>query len=661
MFHLRPAAVALVSLFLGGIVNAASATLPGPAFPTYETAEAVAKACDEGLAGAKQRIDALERTPPGITWLRAWDGLYQWNEDHFGALIFLQNVHPDPKIREASSACELRWQDMQTALGQNEKVYEGGRRTHLKDPIDQRTVQVALEGFEDFGVSLANDKRIRAKQILDELTQVGQQFARNIRDANIKVKFTADELKGVPENVWKDAPRDADGKIELGVDYPISVPVIQYAESAATRERMWRAKTNQGGMANIQLLAKMVARRQELAELFGYKSFDDYTMRRRMVETTARAMGFLDEVSDVVRDSERHNIEELREAKARDLGTSITATRLERWDEPYYTERVRKAKYTIDAESFRQYFPPQESLQFVMRVAEKMFGIHYERVPGTYWAPDVQAYAVSDVATGKPLASLYVDLYPRDGKYHHAAVWSYRNAATSANRVAQAALVVNFDREGLTMDELETLLHEFGHSLHSTLSATRWASNGGTNVMLDFVEAPSQMLEDWVYDPRVLKVFQEVCPSCKPVPDALVLQAKQARDYGKGVKFARQHLYASYDLTLYSGGTQDPLALWQKMEGATPLGYVPGTLFPANFAHIAGDGYAAGYYGYLWSLVVAMDLRTAFAADHLDPIVGARYRQAVIGQGNQKPPRTLVKDFLGRDVSNAAFFDYLKN
>ncbi|HZE90669.1 MAG TPA: M3 family metallopeptidase, partial [Rhizobacter sp.] len=174
-----------------------------------------------------------------------------------------------------------------------------------------------------------------------------------------------------------------------------------------------------------------------------------------------------------------------------------------------------------------------------------------------------------------------------------------------------------------------------------------------------FVEAPSQMLEDWVYDAQVLALFQEVCATCKPVPAELLAQATQARDFGKGVMFGRQHLFASYDLALHTRDAPQPLPTWVKMESATPLGHVDGTLFPAGFAHIAG-GYAAGYYSYLWSLVLAEDLRTAFAADRLSAKVGARYRARVLSQGAQVLPAEMMRRFLGRDTNSKAFFLALK-
>ena len=247
----------------------------------------------------------------------------------------------------------------------------------------------------------------------------------------------------------------------------------------------------------------------------------------------------------------------------------------------------------------------------------------------------------------------------REGKYNHAAVWSYRNGSLRLKRAPQAALVVNVGRNGMTLDDLETLLHEFGHAVHNNLSATRYSSQAGTSVLRDFVEAPSQMLEQWVYDPKVLQVMREVCASCAPVPEALLAQAKAAKRYGKGMAYARQWLYAAFDLTMHGADAPEPMALWTRMEGTTALGYVPGTMFPAGFSHVA-TGYGAGYYGYLWSEVVAADLRTAFGTDLLDPNVGGRYRRTVLANGSQVLPQELVRRFLGRDSNAQAFYEDLQ-
>ena len=630
-------------------------------FPKFERGPQVASACTAGLEGAMLRVKELEKRKAGVDWLKGWEALYDWEEDQSGPLIFLENVHPNAEVRAEAEKCDQRWSDFQSALGLNALVWNGAKQSvaALKDPVDKRAAELALEAFEDSGVALPKDKQARAKAIADKLAGLSQQFNRNIRDARTRVPFTEAELKGVPESVWKDQPRDADGKVTLPIDGPAYATVMQTAEDAGARERLWRAKTNEGGPDNLKLLAQIEQLRLEQAKLFGLASYDEFVLRRRMVETPARAAKFLDDVHAAVADDDKRDTAELRDAKARHLGQPLEVTRLQRWDTMFYAERLLRDRYAVDDEAFRPYFPPQESLRFVMRVAEKMFGVRYDKVEGTWWAPEVQAWAVTDVASNRKIATLYVDPYPRDGKYNHAAVWNFRNGASNVPRQAQSALVVNFDRRGLSLRELETLMHEFGHTLRNNLSATRYASDAGENVAQDFAEAPSQMLEDWVYDKKVLKVFQDVCPSCKPVPDELVDKARAARDFGKGMQVARQQLYAIYDLALHGPNAPDPMDTWEKMEAATPLGYVAGTTFPAGFAHVAG-GYGAGYYGYLWSESVATDMRSAFGADKLDPKVGARYRATVLGEGAQKPPQQVVKDFLGHDGSPQAFFEYLK-
>jgi thimet oligopeptidase len=643
----------------------AAASAPAPiaasAFPHFGDAAAVASACTAGLEGANLRVQALGKRKPGIDWLRGWDDLYLWEEDQSNALIFLKNVHPDAALRAAAEGCELRWQDFQSRLSLDEAIYQGGRKSEplLKDAIDRHAVQTALQGFEDAGAALPADQRARAKDLSGRIVALGQAFQKNLRDARVQVAFAPAELKGVPEEVYKRRPRDADGRVLLGLDDPTFYAVMQSAEDPAARERMWRAKTDEGGAANLQVLQQITRLRLDYAKLLGFPSYEDYLLRHRMAETPARVARFLDDVHAAVADEEKRDIAELRDAKARHLGQPPESMRLQRWDVMFYSERLRREKYAVDDDALRRYFPPQESLRFVMHLAEKLFGIRYDRVDGAWWAPDVQAYSVTDLATNRKIAGLWVDLYPREGKYAGSSVWTLRTPAAGLVRPAQAVLVANFDRRGLTLQELQILLHEFGHTLHNNLSAARWASDGGLNVMEDFLEAPSQMLESWVYDKKVLKLFQDVCPACKPVPDELVDQARAAEDFGKGLRIARQHLYAAYDLALHGPAAPDPMESWAKMEGATPLGYVAGTTFPAGFAHIAGR-YGAGYYGYLWSLVLATDMRTAFASDKLDPKAGARYRADVLSQGGQKPPPQLVRDFLGRDAGTQAFYDYLR-
>ncbi len=653
-----------VALGLGLSATLAAAAAPSamkPAFPQFAGPAALQAACDKALASAQARVRALERRRVDGQWLTAADALGAFAEDAVGPISLLANVHPSKELRSAAEACELRWQDFSSTLSQNQKLLAAARKVRATDALDATNLRLTLEGFEDAGATLPPEQRARAKQLADQLAELEQKFQRNVRDDTTQVPFAEAELDGVPESVWKSAPRDAEGRVLLRLDYPTSGPVIELAHSALARERIWRAFNNQGGDANLALLAEIVQKRREVARLYGLDSYADYVLRRRMAQNTSRVQSFLAAVQAAVTEGEARDLAELRTAKARDVGQATADTRLERWDFSYYAERLRRERYSVDQEQFRNHFPPQESLLFVMRLAERLFGVRYERLPATpgLWHPEVQAYQAVDSQTGKLLAHLMVDLYPREGKYNHAAVWSYRGGSTRQKRLPQAALVVNFSRKGLTLDELETLLHEFGHALHSNLSATRYMAQAGTSTQRDFVEAPSQMLEDWVYDERVLGLLREVCPVCTPVPPEMLKQAQTAKHYAKGVRYGRQHLYASYDLALHTAQAPDPMVTWARMEGATPMGHVPGSKFPANFGHIAG-GYAAGYYGYLWSEVAAFDLRTAFAANKLDAAVGQRYRRTVLARGGERAPQELLREFLGRESNAEAFYQYLK-
>jgi thimet oligopeptidase len=623
-------------------------------FPRYDSAAQVRAECDRMLAELKQRERAIEVLPEGADLLGAIDAQMQRIEDTLGPLWLLPAVHPVKAVRDAADACDLAFQGFSSAFLQNARIHARLKNAPVADDIDRRLRRDQLDAFEDSGVALPAAAQQRVRRINRELTRLAQDFDRRIRESRDSVAFTADELEGVPADVWKNARRDARGRYVLGLDAPIAEPVLQRAVREATRERLWRATMRQGGEANLKTLATLAALRREYAKLFGFDSYADFALRRRMVKSEAQASAFLAEVGQAVVQRERADLALLRADKARANGAALEATTLRRWDVPYFSERLRSQRYAVDEEAFRPYFPPQRSLEFVFTLAQRLFGVRFEPVPQALWHDQARAYAARD-QDGTLLGTLFVDLFPRPDKYNHAAVWSFRNVSTRSGRLPAAALVVNFNDQGLTLAELETLLHEFGHALHALLSTTRYALNGGTNVQLDFAEAPSQMLEDWVYDPAVLALFQQVCGDCPAVPREMIERAERARHFAKGIATTRQLIFANYDLALHGRRVEDPMRLWARMERATPLGHATGTLFPAGFSHVA-SGYSAGYYAYMWSMVVAEDLRMPFAADRLDAATGRRYRDSVLANGGQVAPDELVQRFLGRPGNREAFY-----
>jgi thimet oligopeptidase len=348
-------------------------------------------------------------------------------------------------------------------------------------------------------------------------------------------------------------------------------------------------------------------------------------------------------------------VEELRVLKAATLHKPLAEVALGRWDVSYYQERLRKARYAIDQEALRAYFPTLPSVQWVLNVASRLYGVKFKQVQVPVWHEDVRYYDVLDARSGKFLGGIYLDLFPRDGKYKHAAAFGVRSVSKKTGRTPVSVLVTNFDRKGLTHDEVETLFHEFGHVLHGVLSRADYAPQGGTNVMRDFVEAPSQMFEEWARRPESIALLRLSCKDCPVLGPDMIRRLDAARKYGAGVRYSRQHLYAAYDMALAGPAPGDALATWDAMEADTPLGHVAGTQFPGNFGHIAG-GYAAGYYGYMWSEVLALDMLSAFGGNIMNPQTGRRFRDIILANGGQVPAQVLVQEFLGRAPSNKAFF-----
>ncbi|MEP7083358.1 MAG: M3 family metallopeptidase, partial [Betaproteobacteria bacterium] len=295
------------------------------------------------------------------------------------------------------------------------------------------------------------------------------------------------------------------------------------------------------------------------------------------------------------------------------------------------------------------------SIAWVMHISSVLYGIEFRQSPVTTWHHEVQHYDVYDSRSGQFLAGLYLDLFPRDGKFSHAANFGVRSTSTLAQRTPYAVLVANLDRKGLESSELETLVHEFGHALHHMFARTRYVAHGGSGLEWDFVEAPSQMYEEWSRRKESLQLISKFCTGCKTVDDDLVNRIESARKLGIGMRYLDQHLLADYDVTLYGDKVVDPLQTWIRLDSETVLGHTPGTLFPSSFEHII-RGYAAGYYGYMWSEVLALDMLSAYGENIMNPRAGRRFRDIVLAHGGERPAARMVEEFLGRKPSNAAFF-----
>ena len=654
-------AAALLGLALPGAAATQPVSSVRPTIPLL-AADAIPELCKSGLTNLRSQVGRLEALPAA----RAGDAakvFMEWNqlqialEDLQGPVEILNNVSPDPVVRNNAEACLVAITKFATDLLQSEKLYARFKAVKPRDAIETKLRKNVLESFEDTGVALPAAKRQRMNAILGRLDELAKEFARTVRDNNQKLTFTADELRGLPPAYLAAAKRDDKGNYLLGFDYPSYNPFMEYADDGAARKRYQIAFANRGSPKNLGTLKEAMDLRLEMAQLFGLPSYAHFAVRRKMARDPAAVYGFLEEVNVAVKRVEGRELDELRDYRMKISGASAADAKIERWDVGYWQQRLKAERYTIDQTALRKYFPTDAVIPWIMQVSSTLYGVEFKRAEVPVWHPDVQYYDVYDTASHERIAGIYMDMFPREGKFGHAAAWPTRGASTLAGRTPISTLVTNFDRVGLDSSELETLVHEFGHVLHGVLSRTRYVAQSGTSVEGDFVEAPSQMYEEWARSEEPLALIAGFCkPACPAVGADLVRRLNAAHNYGRGIRYSRQLLYAAYDMDIHGPTPGNPLPSWDRMEGATLLGHVPLTQFPGQFEHLM-NGYGAGYYGYMWSEVMALDMLSRYGNKLMDPAVGMRYRKAILARGSEATGTEMVRDFLGRAPNSKAFFD----
>ena len=651
----------ILSLFGCAIAGAAIAAPAHQTMPLLDAATITAR-CDPELAAVRATKSAIEAKNGGDAFAD-WNRLSIQFAEFAYPVYLLQNVSPDKATRDAAQACLEKLLPFETEMAQSVPLYRRVRAVKPQDLTDTILKQELIEKFEDGGAALPPDKRKRAQEIADEIERLGLQYSKNVNEDPTTVVLTPAEAAGMPAAWIAARKRDADGNLVLGLDYTTVLPFLQSATNEPARRKVWLAKNREGGEQNLALLDRALELRYELAQLHGQPDFATYTLKRRMAQTPAAVNEFLQKVQAAVDEVEARELEELRADKAQLNSSAPASTQLNRWDVAFHQERIRRARFQVDQEALRAYFPTDKSVQYAIVLAERLYGIAFVERKVPVWHEDVRYFDVFERApetdsmqnAGAFIGGVYLDLYPRDGKYNHAAAFTVYRGSTLAKRTPISALVTNLDRKGLNHDELETLLHEFGHVLHGVLSKTRYVDQSGTAVKRDFVEAPSQMFEEWARREVPLQLFAEICPECPRLTRQQIDQLDAARKYGQGTRFQRQREYAAYDMKLHTAMPPPAMATWAALESKSRLGHVEGSLFPANFGHLMG-GYAAGYYGYMWSQVLALDMLSAFDGKMLSPQVGRRYRQTILAAGGQRQPHALVEAFLGRKPTSDAFY-----
>ncbi len=620
------------------------------------------------LAHAKSTLDTLLALKGARTLdntLRPYDDVLLELEAVSSQAQLIQSVHPIEGLRQTAEKVSQKAGTFATELSLNRGVYDAlaALDASKADEETQYYLKRTLRDFRLAGVDKDEATRARIKALRDELVIIGQDFDRNIRtDLRTVTAKSAAELDGLPPDFIAKHKPDANGLITLTIDYPDALPVFSFAKNEDLRKRMYMEYNNRGYPKNIETLDKMVARRAELARLVGYANWADYITADKMVGSAANASQFIDRIVAASGPKADREFEVLLKRKQQDVPG---ATVVNGWERAYYAELVRKASYEFDSQSVRPYLAFDRVKQGLFDVTGRLFGVTYRPVNVATWDKSVEAYEM--VENGQVIGRFYLDMHPRKDKYNHAAEFPLRSGLTG-RQIPEAALVCNLpggdagDPGLMTHDDVQTFFHEFGHLVHTLVAGRhRWIGISGISTEQDFVEAPSQMLEEWTWDPKTLQTFAKHFETNEPMPTPLVTRMRRASEFGKAMTVRQQMVYARLSLSIYDRDPKavDTTAMVKDLVNKyTRTPYVEGTHFQTSFGHL--DGYSAVYYTYMWSLVIAKDMFSQFdRANLLAPTVAAKYRTAVLAPGGSRPAATLVTEFVGRPFSYKAWEDWL--
>ncbi|MBU1801460.1 MAG: Zn-dependent oligopeptidase [Actinobacteria bacterium] len=642
-------------------------TITALTLPDAEHAEEwVRTRAEEGISAARQLIDGLREDPPteAMAALLVWDeaALQLGNVAAMGSLY--GNVHPDEAVRTSAEKAEQDVMRLMTELSLDRGLYEvfAGLDSSGLDEQASRLMTKVLADFTRAGVDRDDETRARITAINERLTEIDQEFGKVIRDDVRTIRVAPERLAGLPQDFLDAHAADEDGLVTITTDYPDAVPTRMFAHDQDVRHDMTVAFLERGWPATDPLLREMFDLRHEVANLVGYADWAAYDADVKMIKEGPAIPAFIDKIADAAAEPMERDLAILLERYRADFPD---AERVPNYDASYYEELVRKEQYDVDSQRVRTYFAFDKVRQGLLDVTGRLFGLRYDRIEdATVWDDDVAVYDVHDVAAGPEagaLGRIYLDLHPRDGKYKHAAQFTLTDGV-AGRQLPEGVLVCNFSRGLMEHDHVVTLFHEFGHLVHHVLGGqVPWARFAGVATEWDFVEAPSQMLEEWAWDPDILSSFATDAAG-EPIPTSLVESMRRSDDFGKGYTARVQMFYAAMSYYFHVERPHDLTArMIELQERYSAWPYLDGTHMFASFGHLGG--YSSGYYTYMWSLVIAKDLFSAFdPADLFDEAgtgVAGRYRDCVLAPGGTKDAADLVADFLGRPYTFDAYAAWL--
>ena len=590
-------------------------------------------------------------------------------------LSLLSYFHQDSAVREAAANLEAKGVDKKLSVFARKDVYKALKEYADANPQlnheDMRLLSKWLERFERAGMALSEKDAEAYAQLNTERLNKITRYNVNLNNYKDELVVGREELDGLGETYINRLERTKDGKYIVTLKYPDYNPFMSSAKSEKARKALQEKFARRGGKENVKLLEDTVELRRKQAALLGFKRYPDYVLPVRMAKNYETLEAFLKnlqkEVTPLAQDEMKAYL------KLQEETTGQQADEMTAWNLPYWSNQYKKKYYQVDDDKIKEYFPADKVISGMFEVFGNLFGITFTQADLPVWHPEVVVYQIKDKKTGELISNFYLDLFPRDGKYTHAATWSFVDRFELPDGHMQTPSVViaaNFTPAGngtpslLEHSEVETLFHEFGHVLQMSMATSKYATLTGDNVAWDYIEAHSQLLENWAWQPQVLKKISTHYKTGETLPDGLISSLVKSKNVGVAVAFLRQNFLGQYDLALHTAAKRvDSTKLYaQMMHNISGIPMTKGTYPQASFGHIMSltDPYDVGYYVYAWSLVIAQDIFSRFEDEGLfNAELGAKLRKYIYTPGTVYDENEMVEQFLGRPYNDKAFLKSL--
>lgn len=616
-------------------------------------------------------LQALADLPPGSRTFAntfvVFDRLLAEMQTDLTAAIFLKSVSSDAAVRQAGHEVETKAEEYEVGIWTRLDLFEVLRDTAAtdpqEDPVDARLSERMLERFERNGLGLDEANRARVRELKTKLVGLEAEYGKALNEVTDKVGIAADEVEGLGEDYLAMLETTESGGYLVSMDSPQYVPFMHNGRSRAARQRLEKCYNSRCAVENVPLLEQATALRDEIARLLGYPTHSHYVLADRMAQDPEKVDAFL---TDLFAKLEAKGAQELATLLGLLQADEPGATEITDYDWAYYDNQDKKTRFDLDPEVVKEFFPYEHVTAALFEIYQTLLGVRFEEVSdGHTWHPDARMFKVFEASGGELLCHFFVDQFPREGKYKHAAAFDLLPSFLQADGTScrpVAAMVCNFSPPGagkpalLKHREVETYFHEFGHIMHQVLTKSRYAFFSGTNVAYDFVEAPSQMLQNWVWDKDILKRLSRHWESGEPLPDEMIGRIIAAKNHNNAMFYLRQMFFARFDQDIHSRAETDTVAKWAELKfSIRGIPMSPGTAPTGAFGHLMG-GYDSGYYGYLWSEVYASDMFTRFEQEGiLSTEAGKEYRKWILEPGGSMEAMDLIRRFLGREPNQEAF------